>query len=56
MRRTKNRPIPAGRVAANRALVFGMILSLAGFGELALGVNLLTGLLGLATLASYLFL
>ena len=56
MRRTAQRPIPAGRLNANRALAFGISLSIAGFAELAWFVNLLSGLLGLATLASYLFL
>jgi protoheme IX farnesyltransferase len=56
MRRTAQRPIPAGRLTANRALAFGIGLSIAGFAELAWFVNLLSGLLGMATLASYLFL
>jgi heme o synthase len=56
MRRTAQRPIPAGRLDANRALAFGISLSVAGFAELAWFVNLLSGLLGLATLVSYLFL
>jgi protoheme IX farnesyltransferase len=55
MRRTANRPIPSGRVSAQSALVFGTTLSIAGFVELAIGVNLLTGFLALFTLASYLF-
>ncbi len=56
MRRTSMRPIPSGRVSAGRALWFGMGLSVAGFIELALGVNILTATLGFVTLASYLFL
>ncbi|MGH9659968.1 MAG: heme o synthase [Bryobacteraceae bacterium] len=56
MRRTAGRPIPSGRLQPGRALAFGIALSVAGFAELAWGVNLLTGLLGLFTLASYLFL
>jgi protoheme IX farnesyltransferase len=55
MARTKARPIPSGRVTARSALIFGVSLSVAGFMELWLGVNLLTALLGLFTLASYLF-
>ncbi len=55
MARTKARPIPSGRVTAGAALAFGVCLSVAGFAELWLGVNLLTALLGLFTLASYLF-
>jgi len=55
MRRTSGRPLPAGRLSAPRALAFGAALSLAGFAELSLGVNLLSGLIGAFTLASYLF-
>jgi protoheme IX farnesyltransferase len=54
MRRTADRPIPAGRLSPNRALLFGLGLSVAGLIELALAVNVLTGLLGLFTMASYL--
>ncbi len=56
MHRTADRPLPSGRLSAGRALVFGIVLSLAGFVELWLGVNLLSGLIGAFTLASYLFL
>jgi protoheme IX farnesyltransferase len=56
MRRTADRPLPSGRLSAGRALTFGIVLSLAGFAELWLGVNLLSGLIGAFTLASYLFL
>jgi protoheme IX farnesyltransferase len=56
MRRTAMRPLPAGRMSANHALAFGGALSAAGFLELWLGVNLLSGLIGAFTLASYLFL
>ncbi len=55
MRRTQFRPIPAGKIEPNRALWFAILLSLAGFLDLVFGVNLLTGLLGLFTLVSYLF-
>jgi protoheme IX farnesyltransferase len=55
MRRTQGRPLPSGRITPRNALVFGVTISLAGFLELSLGVNVLTGLLGLFTLASYLF-
>jgi protoheme IX farnesyltransferase len=56
MDRTSARPIPSGRVTAPHALLFGIFLSIAGFADLWLGANLLTALLGLFTLASYLFL
>jgi len=55
MRRTSHRPIPSGRLNANRALAFGIGLAIAGFAELAGFVNLLSGVLGIATLVSYLF-
>jgi len=55
MRRTSGRPLPAGRLSAPRALAFGAALSVAGFAELSLGVNLLSGLIGAFTLWSYLF-
>jgi protoheme IX farnesyltransferase len=55
MKRTSHRPLPSGRMPANRAMVFGAILSLLGFLELWFGVNRLAGLLGAFTLASYLF-
>ena len=54
MNRTKARPIPSGRVSVRQALCFGGFLSVAGFVELSLGANLLTGLLGLFTMVSYL--
>ena len=56
MKRTARRPLPAGKLSANRALIFGATLSLAGFLELWFGVNRLSALIGLFTLASYLFL
>jgi protoheme IX farnesyltransferase len=55
MRRTAGRPLPTGKMTANRALWFGIVLAAAGFLELALGVNLLTGVLGALTLGAYLF-
>jgi protoheme IX farnesyltransferase len=55
MNRTMARPIPSGRVTAPHALLFGIFLSIVGFTDLWLGANLLTALLGLFTLASYLF-
>ncbi len=55
MRRTADRPLPAGRLTSGRALAFGAALSIAGFGELWAGVNFLSAAIGLFTLASYLF-
>ncbi len=55
MKRTRLRPLPAGRMTPASALLFALALSLAGFVELVIGANLLTGLLGLFTLLTYLF-
>jgi protoheme IX farnesyltransferase len=55
MKRTQDRPLPAGRISANEALIFAILISVAGFIELFAGVNALTGWLGLFTLLSYLF-
>jgi heme o synthase len=54
MRRTANRPLPAGRLAPSWALGFGVLLSAAGAFDLALAVNALSSLLALLTLGSYL--
>lgn len=54
MRRTQNRPLPAGRLDPARAFWFGLILCVAGTLYLALAVNVLTGLLGAFTCSSYL--
>ena len=54
MRRTANRPLPAGRLAPSWALGFGVLLSAAGALDLALAVNALSSLLALFTLGSYL--
>jgi protoheme IX farnesyltransferase len=54
MNRTKHRPLPSGRVTPAQALAWGVFLSVAGFLQLVFGVNLLTGLLGLFTLLTYL--
>jgi protoheme IX farnesyltransferase len=55
MRRTCARPLPSGRISAPHALAYGAALSIAGFFELWLGVNLLAASIGAFTLASYLF-
>jgi protoheme IX farnesyltransferase len=56
MRRTESRPIPAGRVSARHAFLFGLALLVAGEFELAVAVNALSAWLGFATVASYLLL
>ena len=52
MARTRNRPLPAGRMSADIALVFGLALGVVGAPMLLL-VNPATGLLGLVALISY---
>jgi len=52
MERTRLRPIPAGRMAPQEALAFGLAVAGAGLVLLAT-INGLTALLGLAALASY---
>jgi protoheme IX farnesyltransferase len=54
MRRTANRPLPSGRLSAREALLFGLLLSLAGGVYLALAVNGLAAFLAVSTLLSYL--
>jgi len=54
MRRTASRPLPAGRVRASEALIFGVLLSLAGGVYLAWLVNWLSAALAISTLLSYL--
>src|SRR5258705_8545442 len=55
MRRTSKRPLPSGQLTARAAFVFGIALSVAGTIYLIHFLNLLTALLGLLTLISYLF-
>jgi heme o synthase len=54
MPRTRNRPLPAGRVAPVEALILGLVLSALGLGYLAWFCNLLTFALGAMTLVTYL--
>jgi protoheme IX farnesyltransferase len=53
MRRTRMRPLPAQRLHPQDALWFGVGLGAAGVAELSLGVNWLTAVMALITLASY---
>jgi protoheme IX farnesyltransferase len=55
MRRTAGRPLPAGRLDPDVALLFGVALAIGGLLELALAVNALTGALGAVALAGYVF-
>ena len=54
MLRTRNRPLVAGRMKRSHGLIFGTLLSVAGFAELCYGTNLLAAALGLFPLLSYL--
>jgi len=54
MRRTATRPLPSGRLNAREALLFGILLSVAGGLYLALAVNGLSALLAMSTVLSYL--
>ncbi len=54
MRRTATRPLPSGRISAREAFVFGVLLSVAGGVYLASAVNMLSALLAISTLLSYL--
>ena len=54
MRRTRMRPLPAGRVGPNDARVFGLALSAAGLLLLAARANWLSAGLAFATLLTYL--
>lgn len=55
MRRTAKRPLPAGRITPTAALAFGVGTSILGLAYLAVATNLLTAVLAVATLASYVF-
>ncbi len=54
MPRTADRPIPAGRISPGQALACGLAYAVVGVAYLALLVNPITALLGLATLLIYL--
>jgi protoheme IX farnesyltransferase len=55
MRRTKNRPLPSGRLQPTTVMVFGGVCACAGLLDLALAVNLTTSVIGAISLLSYLF-
>src|SRR6185369_14542017 len=55
MRRTKNRPLPSGRLQPTTVMVFGGVCACAGLLYLALAVNLTTSVIGAISLLSYLF-
>jgi protoheme IX farnesyltransferase len=55
MRRTQNRPLPAGQLEPVTVMIFGGVCATAGLFYLALAVNLLTSVMGAVTLLGYLF-
>lgn len=55
MRRTEDRPLPSGRLQPETVLLFGGLISAVGLAYLAFAVNLLTSILGIITLLSYVF-
>jgi len=55
MTRTKNRPLPTGRLTPRQALIFAYSITLIGLISLALTVNLLTAALAAATHIFYVF-
>ena len=55
MARTAKRPLPMQRLESRNALVFAIVLGVLSLPMLALGVNLLTGVLGALALGSYAF-
>src|SRR5213075_3329487 len=55
MRRTRTRPIPAGRMAPLQALVLGATLSVFGVVYLAINCNALSAVLAAITIAIYIF-
>lgn len=55
MRRTKDRPLPSGRLQPTTVMVFGGVCACAGLLYLALAVNLTTSVIGAVSLLSYLF-
>jgi protoheme IX farnesyltransferase len=54
MRRTQNRPLPAGRMDVTTGLIAGVVATLVGSLSLVATTNLLTGILAFATAATYL--
>ncbi len=53
MERTRNRPLPAGRLSAREVLALGIVLVVVGTAYLAIEVNLLTAGLGLLSWVLY---
>jgi protoheme IX farnesyltransferase len=54
MERTRDRPIPAGRISPHEALALGAATALFGLGHLALAVNALSAIVAALTIGLYL--
>lgn len=55
MERTKNRPLPTGRIGRNEALIYAIMVSMVGLGLLYLVTNPLTAVLSAISLVLYSF-
>lgn len=55
MERTKDRPVPAGRMPAAEALVAGTVLAVVGIAYLAVNCNIFSAVLAAITVAIYVF-
>jgi protoheme IX farnesyltransferase len=55
MRRTRSRPVPAGRMRPAEALTLGAVLSIFGVAYLAIACNLLSAALAAVTIVIYIF-
>jgi protoheme IX farnesyltransferase len=55
MRRTRQRPLPSGRLRTSESALFAWALGIVGVGYLLASTNLLVALLAAATLGSYVF-
>jgi protoheme IX farnesyltransferase len=53
MHRTRNRPLPDGRLQLSEATLFGLVLSIAGLIVLAMGATPMAAAVALATLLTY---
>ncbi len=55
MARTATRPVPAGRIPARNALIFGIALAVLSFVQMSLTVNVLSAALALSGFLGYVF-
>jgi heme o synthase len=55
MPRTATRPVPAGRIPARHALIFGIALAVLSFVQMSLTVNVLSAVLALSGFLGYVF-